>query len=53
MLARASHLSFDTSVTGDNIEPVPLAPKGSEHSGNEDCWITGWGQIGEFLSLFN
>lgn len=41
-----SLVEFDSPVTGLNIKPVPLAPSGSEHSGNPNCYITGWGRDG-------
>ncbi len=36
-------IEFDTPVTGDYIEAVPMANTGAEHAGMDDCVITGWG----------
>ncbi len=36
-------IEFDKPVAGDYIEAVTMAATGSEHAGNNDCWITGWG----------
>ena len=37
-------VEFDQPVEGDNIAPIPMALGGSDHTGNEDCWIMGWGR---------
>lgn len=36
-------VKLDSAVEGTNIKTIKLAAKGSDHAGNDDCWITGWG----------
>ena len=43
-------VEFDEEVKGHNISSVPLAAAGSNYTGNEDCWVIGWGETG--MSLF-
>ena len=44
-------VEFETEVSGDRIDKIPLAPANSDHAGNTDCWITGWGYTSNQLHL--
>lgn len=45
-----SLVQFDRAVSGTYIAPVPMATAGTNHAGNPNCYITGWGKDGEYSS---
>ena len=43
-------LAEPVDMTNENVDVIVLPKKGEEFTGNENCWIMGWGLTCEIIS---